>query len=194
MAVDIGQQHQQIRAHHGGDARGKPVVVPMADSLKFATVSFSLITGTLRHSRSRSMVERALEIAAVFLGVGQRHQHLAGGECVRAERFRPMPRQRDLSDGGGGLAVLELEGAGGQFQHRAAERDGAGGHHDDVALVPVQPGDVSGDGGVKKPCLSLPADESTSSEEPTLTTMRRKSLSDGIWDMDPAAVLNAPVM
>ena len=29
--VDVGEQHQQVGAHHGGDARGEPVVVAVAD-------------------------------------------------------------------------------------------------------------------------------------------------------------------
>ena len=38
--------------------------------------------------------------------------------------------------------------------------------------------------------LSWPAAVSTSSEEPTFTTMRRKSLSDGVFDMVPAERVN----
>src|SRR5450631_4598637 len=56
--------------------------------------------------------------------------------------FRPRARQRDLPDGGGGLAVLELERARGQLEHGAAERDGARGDYDDVALLFMQGGDV----------------------------------------------------
>jgi hypothetical protein len=37
--------------------------------------------------------------------------------------------------------------------------------------------------------LSAPACASAGSEEPTLTTMRRKSLSDGVFDMVPADVV-----
>src|SRR5262249_48799561 len=45
------------------------------------------------------------------------------------------------------LAVLELERAFGQFEHRAAERDRARGNHQHVALVAVQPRDVLGERG-----------------------------------------------
>ena len=40
-AVDVGQQHQQVGAGHGGDARGKAVIVAVADF------------GWLRRCRSR---------------------------------------------------------------------------------------------------------------------------------------------
>ena len=58
-AVDVGQQHQQVGAHHGGDAGGQPVVVAVADLL-VATVSFSLMTGTTPSSSSVLEVARAL--------------------------------------------------------------------------------------------------------------------------------------
>ena len=64
---------------------------------------------------------------------------------VRAQRLGPGARQRDLADGGGGLAVLELERAGRQLEHGAAERDGAGGDHQHVVLLLVQGGDVGGE-------------------------------------------------
>src|SRR5262245_20049849 len=51
--VDVGEQYQEVRTRHGGDPGGEPVIVAIAD-LVVATVSFSLITGTARHSNSRS--------------------------------------------------------------------------------------------------------------------------------------------
>ena len=108
--VDVRQQHQQVGAHHGGDARGEPVVVAVADlgggdgvvlvDHRHAAPFQQLVDGRAR-----------VEIAAALFGVAERDQHLAGGERVRAQGFRPGARQRDLADGGGGLAVLELERA-----------------------------------------------------------------------------------
>ena len=108
----------------------------------------------------------------------ERHQHLAGGDLVLAERLGPGARQRDLADRRGGLAVLELERPFRQLEHGAAERDRAGRNDDDVALVLVQLGDVLRQRG--EPRLFEPAGRrSTSSDEPTFTTMRRKSARTG---------------
>ena len=182
--VDVGQQHQQIGAHHGGDARGQPVVVAVADFARGRRV----VLVDHRHAAPFQQLgdgRARIEIAAALLGIAQCDQHLAGGELVRPERLGPGARQRDLPDGGGGLRLLELEAAGGQLQHGAAERDGAGRDHQHVALLGVQGGDVGGEL-VEPGALEPPAAASTSSDEPTLTTMRRKSLSDGVLGMVPA--------
>ena len=106
--VDVGQQHQEIGAHHGGDARGEPVVVAVADLGGRDRV----VLVDHRHAAPFQQLgdgRARVEIAAALFGVAERDQHLAGGDAVRAERLRPGARQRDLADRGGGLAVLELE-------------------------------------------------------------------------------------
>ena len=93
------------------------------------------------------MVARGVEVAAALLGVAERHQDLAGGDAVAAERLRPGAGQRDLADGGGGLALLQLQRAARQAEHGAAERDRAGGDDQHVAPPPCSARDVVGQRG-----------------------------------------------
>ena len=124
-AVDVGEQHQQVGAGHGGDAGGEPVIVAIAD--------FGGCDGiVLVDHRNGAQIEQAaqgrtgVEIAPAFFGVGEGEQDLAGIEPVMAERFRPVAGKRDLADRCRSLAFLEPERAGRQLQHGAAERDRAG--------------------------------------------------------------------
>ena len=142
-AVDIGQQHQQIGAHHGGDAGGQPVVVAIADFVGGDGVV--LVDDRDRAPLQQRVDGRArIQIAPPLLGVAERHQHLAGGDAVPRQRLGPGARQRDLADRRGGLAVFELERTCRQLEHGAAERDRAGGDDQHVALVAVELGDVGG--------------------------------------------------
>jgi hypothetical protein len=61
---------------------------------------------------------------------------------VAGQDLAPDAGQRDLPDRGGRLAVLQLERAARQLEHRAAECDGARGHDQDLAPVLVQAGDI----------------------------------------------------
>ena len=61
-----------------------------------------------------------IEIVAALFRIFQREQHLPRDEAGFAERFAPGSRERDLADGGGGLAFLQLQRAFRKFQHRAA--------------------------------------------------------------------------
>ena len=142
-SVDVGEQHEQVRARHGGDARGQPVVVAVAD---FVGGDRVVLVDHGHCAPFQQLVDGGarIEIAPALLGVLQRDQHLPGGDAVTAEHLRPGARERDLADGGRGLAVLELERARRQLEHGAAERDGAGRDHEDVALLAVQTGDVLG--------------------------------------------------
>src|SRR6516164_8694694 len=60
------------------------------------------------------------------------------------QRLGPIPRQRDLTHRGGALAVLKRKLARSQLEHRAAERDGSRGYHQNVAFLRMQRGDVGG--------------------------------------------------
>ena len=99
---------------------------------------------------------------------------------MAAERLGPGARERDLPDGGGGLAVLQLERAARQLQHGAAERDRAGRHHQHVALLARAARAMSAASEASQFSFTRPAAASTSSDEPTLTTMRRKSARTGV--------------
>ena len=144
--VDVGQQHQQIGAHHGGDARREAVVVAVADFARRNRV-------VLVDHRHRAPFEQArdgrarVEIALAFFGVAERDQNLPGADAMAAQRFRPGARQFDLPDGRRGLAVVELEHALRQFEDRAAERDRARRHDQHIALFRVQLRDVGDERG-----------------------------------------------
>ena len=132
---------RQIGARHGGDARGQPVVVAVADFGGRDRV-------VLVDDRRGAHVEQAfdgrarVEIAPALLGVPERDEDLPGRDAVRAEHLRPGARERDLADGGGGLAILELQRARRQAEHGAPERDRAGGDHENVGAAPVHGGEV----------------------------------------------------
>src|ERR1700736_3147765 len=61
---------------------------------------------------------------------------------MAAERLGPGARERDLSDGGGGLTVFQLERAARELEHRASQRDRARRDDENVALAAMQFGDV----------------------------------------------------
>ena len=44
--IDIGEEHQQIGAGHGGDAGGQAIIIGRSGFRSWATVSFSLMIGT----------------------------------------------------------------------------------------------------------------------------------------------------
>ena len=90
-----------------------------------------------------------------------------------AEALRPGAGERDLADGGGGLALLELQGARRQLEDAAAERDRAGGDDEHVAAARARARRVVGERGEPVARSSRRSRRSTSSAEPILTTMRR---------------------
>lgn len=141
--VDIGEEHQQVGAGHGRDPRRKPIIVAVTnlgggDGVVLVDDGYGAQVEQAAKRRAR------VEIAAALLGIGQRQQHLSGGEAVGAQRFGPVAGQRDLADGGSGLALLQPQGAGGQAEHGAPERDRAGGDDEDIGAALVQLGEVLG--------------------------------------------------
>ena len=140
-AVDVGEQHEAVGRHHGGDARRQAVVVAVADLRRRHGV-------VLVDDRDRLQVEQRLdgmarvEVAAPLLGVAERQQDLRGEEAAGARELLVGMREADLADGGGGLALLQLQRALGQFQRVAPERDGAGGHDDELLAGRGEHGDV----------------------------------------------------
>ena len=73
--VHIRQQDQPVRAHHGGDARGQPVIVAEADFRGRHRV-------VLVDHRHRAQIEQGLqggagiEIAVALFGIAEGQQHL----------------------------------------------------------------------------------------------------------------------
>ena len=119
-----------------------------------------------------------VEVAAALLGVGVGDEDLARGQPDGAERLGPGAGQRDLADGGGGLAVLELQRTRRQAEHAPAERDGAGGDDHHLGAARLQRG--RGRRPARRARRGRTPSASTSSDEPTLTTMRRKSARRGV--------------
>ncbi len=142
-AVDVGQEDEQVGAHHGGDAGGEAVVVAVADLVGGDGV-------VLVDDRDRAELQQrgdgraGVEVAAALLGVAEGEQDLPGGEAVALQRLRLGAGERDLADRGGGLALLEPSGAGRQVEDAAAEGDGAGGDDEQVAPPGGKRGQVGG--------------------------------------------------
>ena len=116
-AVDVGQQHQAVGAHHAGDARGQAVVVAVADfGGRHGVVLVDDRHGALGEQRGDGLA--GVEVAAALLGVAERQQDLRGGEPVRLEHRLIGAGERDLADGRGGLRLLERQLAPGQTPAR----------------------------------------------------------------------------
>ncbi len=144
--VDVGEQHQQIGARHGGDAGGEPVVVAIAN----LGGGDGVVLVDHRHgAQIEQAAERGagVEITAALFRVGQGQQDLAGGERVMAERLGPGAGQRDLSDRGGGLALLEAQRARGQAEDGAPQGDRARGDDEHIRAALMQIGEVLGESG-----------------------------------------------
>ena len=120
-----------------------------------------------------------IKIASALLRVLQRDQNLSGGDAVVAEHLGPGARERNLADGGGGLAVLELE--------RPDSRDSTvrpSATAPEETTSKSRPSEcscaISCASAASHSWLSRPRPLSTRSEEPTLITMRRKSAIFGV--------------
>ena len=140
-AVDVREQHEQIRPDHGRDARREAVVVAVADLGGGGGV---VLVDDRHGAHLEQLLRRGarVEVATPLLGIGEGDEDLPGRDAVPRQHLRPDARQGDLADGGGGLALLELQRAGGEAEHGAAEGDGAGRDHQHIGAAPVQPGDV----------------------------------------------------
>ena len=145
-AVDVGEEHEQIGADHGRDARGEAVVVAVADLARRDGVV--LVDDRHRPHLEQAQRRRAgVEVAAALLGVGEGDEDLPGRDAVMGQNLGPDARQRDLADGGRGLALLELQRARRQAEHGAPERDRAGGDDEHVGAAGMELGDVLGERG-----------------------------------------------
>ncbi len=140
-AVDVGQQHEAVGGDHGGDARRQPVVVAVADLGRRDRVVLVDHGNGLEIEQRLDGVTR-VEVAAALLGVAERQQDLRGYEPAGPRQLLVGMRQADLPDGGGGLALLQLQRALGQFQGVAAERDGTRRYEHDLLAGRGQRRDV----------------------------------------------------
>ena len=128
-AVDVGEQHQAVGAHHAGDAGREAVVVAVAD-LGGGHRVVLVDDGDRALGEQRVDGLARVEVAAALLGIAQRQQDLRRGEPVRLEHGLIGAGQRNLPDGGGSLRFLERQRSPWQTEHVPAERDGAGGDDD----------------------------------------------------------------
>ncbi|MCY1300574.1 hypothetical protein D9M70_501460 [compost metagenome] len=122
--VDIGEQHQEVGADHGGDAGGEAIIVAIAD---FGRCDRVVLVDDRHGTELQQLVDggAGIEITAALLGVAERQQDLASDDRIGREALRPGARQRDLADGGGRLAFFQFERARRHVEHRAAKRDRA---------------------------------------------------------------------
>ena len=105
-AVNIRQEHQHIRAHHLGDARGQPVIVAIADLVGRDGVI--LVDDRNRPDFQQGLQRRAgVQPAAAVFRVAEGEQGLADGDIMRLESPADGRHQAQLADGRGGLFLVE---------------------------------------------------------------------------------------
>ena len=143
--IDIGEQHEAVGARHLRDARGKPVVVAVADLGGRHGV---VLVDDRDRAELEQRIERAarVQVATALFGVAEGQQHLRDGAVVLLEHFLPCVREADLANGRRRLAFLELELAGREPELAPAERDGAGGDDHDFLAAGPHRRDVRGQG------------------------------------------------
>ncbi len=129
-----------------------------------------------------------IQIALPLLAVLQRQQHLRHGDTMLAQQLLVGMGQADLPDGRRGLALIQPQRPRGKPQLASAQRNGAGGHQDDLLSALRADACRSSTRPVSHPRRRWPVSGSTSRAEPTLTTMRRAA-SSGDTTFSPVALM-----
>ena len=142
--VDVGEEDQEVGAHHGGDARRQAIVVAVADLAGRDGVVL-VDDGDGAEPEERADGRAGIEVAPPLLGVAEGEQDLPGGEAVALQRLGIGAGERDLPDRGGRLALLETQRPGRQIEDAPAEGDGAGGDDEEVAPAGRERGKVGGE-------------------------------------------------
>ncbi len=135
--VDVRQQDEPVRLHHAGDARGEAVVVAIADLGRRHRV---VLVDDRNAAQLQQRLQRGagIEIAVALFGVTERQQDLRRDDAFAGQDIgiglgeTHLPRRRR------GLAFFELQRTCLQFQRTPPERDGAGGHEQDVLARALQ--------------------------------------------------------
>ena len=83
-----------------------------------------------------------VQIAPAALAVLQSEQDLGDGDLLSLEQLLVGMREANLPHGGGGLALLQAQGALGEAELAAPEGDGTRGHQDDLLPPFPQPQQV----------------------------------------------------
>ena len=122
QAVDVGEQHQRVRADDVRDERGEPVVVTHPDLVGGHRV---VLVHHRQHLEPEQALQRALRVAVVRAAdhVVGGEQHLADGLAVAGERPRVRLGEQELADRGRRLLGGEVARAAGQPQRREPCRD-----------------------------------------------------------------------
>ena len=122
QAVDVGEQHQRVRADDVRDERGEPVVVAHPDLVGGHRV---VLVHDRQHLEPEQALQRALRVAVVRAAdhVVGGEQHLADGLAVAGERPRVRLGEQELADRGRGLLGGEVARAADQPQRREPCRD-----------------------------------------------------------------------
>ena len=171
--VDVGEQDQQIGAHHRGDARGEAVIVAIADLGRRNRVVL-VDDGDRAEPQQRADRRARVQIAAALLGVAERQQISVrrgsnGGRAApnrrgRARSGRPRPPP-------GFPRAAARRGAAPARRARArSRRRRRAGLRGRRKRAPRRRRRAPSSHSSR----SLPSARSTRSAEPILTTMRRK--------------------
>ncbi len=96
-----------------------------------ATVSFSLMTGTVAEPQQRADRAAGIQMPAPLLGVVEGQQDLRDGDAVARQRLLVRMGQLDLPGRRGRLLLLEPQLAAVEAEMAAPHRDGARAHDQD---------------------------------------------------------------
>ena len=112
-AVDVGEQHERVRADDVRHERGEAVVVAHPDLVGRHGV---VLVHDGQHVEPEQALQRPLGVAVVGAAdhVVGGEQHLADGLSVAGERARVGLGEQELADGRRGLLGGEVAGAAGQ--------------------------------------------------------------------------------
>ena len=134
------------------------------------------MTGTAPRDKQRVQRTAGIKIAAALFGIAQGQKNLRHGDFARLQELLVGVREANLTDRRSRLTLLEFQLARAQPEVPPAERDGAGGHQNDL-LSPLAHGRATSAAKLSSHArFRRPFSASTSSAEPTLTTTRLASV------------------
>ena len=139
--VDVRQQHHTIRADHLRDTCRKTIVVAIADLRRRNRIV--LVDHRDRPERQQCPQRGSgVQVTATPLAVLEREQHLRDRDVVVLEQFLVGMGEPDLPNRGGGLTLLQTQGALRQRQMTPAERDRTRRNQQDFLAALPQPDEV----------------------------------------------------
>ena len=136
-----------------------------------AVVSFSLITGSTRHSEQRRQRLARVQVVGAGAHVEERQQHLRAGHAALAQQLVVDPVELALPDRAGGLQRADRGRPLRQLHHAHAARDRAAGDDDHLAALRDARAASWSQTRASTSMRSAPSLSATTLE-PSLTTMR----------------------